>query len=162
MSSCVCKILFKSEQICGCCCKMLRGSLFGTHGINALLRRCNWHSAGSLGWPFQMLKYKYIFQIKYAEAILSNNTRKLLWFEISKRWLQFWKVINLLCRLFIIYLLFSAHFRSLCLKTSVISCVLNANSGRYTDASVSYTNAHCGLSQKLDRLFYTRGWGCCQ
>jgi len=32
MSSCVCKILFKSEQICGCCCKMLRGSLFGTHG----------------------------------------------------------------------------------------------------------------------------------
>jgi len=28
MSSCVCKILLKSEQICGCCCKMLRGSLF--------------------------------------------------------------------------------------------------------------------------------------
>ena len=28
MSSCVYKILFKSEQICGCCCKMLRGSLF--------------------------------------------------------------------------------------------------------------------------------------
>jgi len=25
---CVCKILFKSGQICGCCCKMLRGSLF--------------------------------------------------------------------------------------------------------------------------------------
>ena len=24
----LCKILFKSEQICGCCCKMLRGSLF--------------------------------------------------------------------------------------------------------------------------------------
>ena len=28
MSSCVCKILFKSEQICGCCSKMLRVSLF--------------------------------------------------------------------------------------------------------------------------------------
>jgi len=28
MFSCECKILFKSEQICGCCCKMLRGSLF--------------------------------------------------------------------------------------------------------------------------------------
>ena len=28
MSSCVCKFLFKSEQICGCCCQMLRGSLF--------------------------------------------------------------------------------------------------------------------------------------
>jgi len=28
-----------------------------------------------------MLKYKYIFQIKYTEAILSNSTRKLLWFK---------------------------------------------------------------------------------
>ena len=44
----------------------------------------NWHSADSLGWPFPMLKYKYIFHIKYTEAILSNSTRKLLWFEISK------------------------------------------------------------------------------
>jgi len=31
-----------------------------------------------------MLKYKYIFQIKYTEAILPNSTRKLLWFEIIK------------------------------------------------------------------------------
>jgi len=31
-----------------------------------------------------MLKYTYIFQIKYTEAILSNITRKLLWFEFSK------------------------------------------------------------------------------
>jgi len=31
-----------------------------------------------------MLKNKYIFQIKYAEAILSNRTRKLLWFAIRK------------------------------------------------------------------------------
>jgi len=31
-----------------------------------------------------MLKYKYIFQIKYTEAILSNRIRKLLWFEITK------------------------------------------------------------------------------
>ena len=31
-----------------------------------------------------MLKYAYIFQIKYTEAILSNITRKLLWFEFSK------------------------------------------------------------------------------
>ena len=28
-------------------------------------------------WPFPMLKYKYIFQIKYTEAIVSNSTRKL-------------------------------------------------------------------------------------
>jgi len=31
-----------------------------------------------------MLKYEYIFEIKYTEAISSNNTRKLLWFEITK------------------------------------------------------------------------------
>jgi len=31
--------------------------------------------------PFPMLKYKHLFQIKYAEAILSNNSGKLLWFE---------------------------------------------------------------------------------
>ena len=31
-----------------------------------------------------MLRYKYIFQIKYTEAILSNTIQKLLWFEITK------------------------------------------------------------------------------
>jgi len=46
--------------------------------------RYNWHSAGFLGWPFSMLKYKYIFQIKYTGTILSNSTRKLLWFDITK------------------------------------------------------------------------------
>jgi len=37
-----------------------------------------------MGGPFPMLKYKYIFQIKYTEAVLSNSTRKLLWFKTSK------------------------------------------------------------------------------
>jgi len=46
--------------------------------------RHNWHSAGSLVWPFPMLKYEYIFQIKYTAAILFNSTRKLLWFEVTK------------------------------------------------------------------------------
>jgi len=31
MSSCVCKISFKSVQVCGGCCKMFRGSLFLGH-----------------------------------------------------------------------------------------------------------------------------------
>jgi len=31
-----------------------------------------------------MLKYEYIFKIKYTEVILSNSTRKLLWFKITK------------------------------------------------------------------------------
>jgi len=46
--------------------------------------RHNLHSAGSLGWPFPMLKYQYIFPIKYTEALLSNSNRKLLWFEITE------------------------------------------------------------------------------
>ena len=29
----MCKILLKSEQICACCCKMLRGSLFLGHTV---------------------------------------------------------------------------------------------------------------------------------
>jgi len=61
--------------------------------------RYNWLSAGSLGWPFPVLKYIYISQIKYTEAILSNSTRKLLRFEISKMLITVLK-INLL--LFII------------------------------------------------------------
>jgi len=34
--------------------------------------------------PFPVLKYKCIFQMKYTETILSNSTRKLLWFEITQ------------------------------------------------------------------------------
>ena len=79
----------------------------------------NWHSAGSLGWPFSMPRYKYIFQIKYTEAILSNTTRKLSWLEISKMLHDCSLKINLLSHL----LLFSAFFRSLfkCI------CKLNVN-----------------------------------
>ena len=46
--------------------------------------RYNWHSAGYLVCAFPMLKYRYNFQIKYTESILSNSTRKLLWFEITE------------------------------------------------------------------------------
>ena len=52
--------------------------------IMLVVCRYNWHSAGSLGWPFSMLKYKYIFHMKYTEAVLSNSTRKLLSFKITK------------------------------------------------------------------------------
>jgi len=47
------------------------------------VRRHHWHNAGSLRRSFPMIKYKYIFQIKYMEAILSNSTQRLLWFEIT-------------------------------------------------------------------------------
>jgi len=63
------------------------------------VRRYNWHGAGSLGWPFPVLKYKYISQIKYTETILSNSTRKLLWFEIIKMSIAVFKKKNLLCHL---------------------------------------------------------------
>jgi len=44
-----------------------------------------WHSAGSTpGVAVFNAKYKYIFRIKYTEAILSNSTRRLLWFEITE------------------------------------------------------------------------------
>jgi len=52
--------------------------------VGKKVRRYSWHSAGSLGWPFPVLRCKCIFQIKYTDAILSNSTQKLLWFEISK------------------------------------------------------------------------------
>jgi len=32
---CVCKISFKSVQVCGGCCKMFRGLTFLGHGVNA-------------------------------------------------------------------------------------------------------------------------------
>jgi len=63
------------------------------------VRRYNWHGAGSLGWPFPVLKYKYISQIKYTETILSNSTRKLLWFEIIKMSIAVFKKKILLCHL---------------------------------------------------------------
>jgi len=47
--------------------------------------RYNLHSAGgSLGWLSPVLKYKCVFQMNYTEAISSNSTRKLLWFETTK------------------------------------------------------------------------------
>ena len=64
-----------------------------------------------------MPKNEYIFQIKYTETILSNSTRKLLWFEITKTLIAVQK-INLLCYL----LQFSAHFRSLYSVSLVQSC----------------------------------------
>ena len=37
----------------------------------------NMRSASFQGWPFPMLKYKSIFQIKYTVATLSNSTWKM-------------------------------------------------------------------------------------
>ena len=58
------------------------------------LCRYNRHSAGSLGWPFPVLKYKYISRTKYTEAILSSaSARKLLRFEITKMLIAVYCVI---------------------------------------------------------------------
>ena len=46
----------------------------GTPGKRAVKRVC----------VLPMIKYKYILQIKCTEAILSNSTRKVLWFAITK------------------------------------------------------------------------------
>jgi len=54
-----------------------------------------------------MLKYHYIFQIKYTEAILSNSSRKLLWFEINKM------LIAVKNKFIVLFIIISAHFRYL-------------------------------------------------
>jgi len=70
--------------------------------------RYNWHSAGSIGWPFPVLKYKYIFaQTKCMVAILSNSTQKQLWFAISRILIAVLKN-----RLIVSFIIISAHFRS--------------------------------------------------
>ena len=61
------------------------------------------------GLAISNAKIQCVFQIKYMEAILSNSTRKLLWFENTKKLTAVEKKINLLRYL----LQFSAHFRSL-------------------------------------------------
>jgi len=65
--------------------------------IGTKVCRYNWHSAGSLGWQFPMLKYYYIFQTALKD-----------WFEITKMVIAVQEK-NSLCNL----LQFSAHFRSL-------------------------------------------------
>ena len=81
-------------------------------------------------WAFLMLKY--IFEIKYTEAILSNSTWKLLRFEITMMLIAV-KKINALCHL----LQLSAHFRSLFWLPSVLDrCVDAYSSSRSKKANV--------------------------
>ena len=53
----------------------------GNESVPIQLALC-WFAGLAISNP--TLKYNYIFQIKYTEAILSDSSRKLLWFEISK------------------------------------------------------------------------------
>ena len=43
----------------------------------------NWHSAGSLGWPFPMLKYKYIFQI-YGSNFIKRLSETVIGLKLPK------------------------------------------------------------------------------
>ena len=56
-------------------------------GLYHRMRKCA-DTVGTVLVPrsdhFQCPQYKYIFQIKYTEAILSNSTRKRLWIEITE------------------------------------------------------------------------------
>ena len=54
------------------------------------MRRYNWHSAVSLGWPFPMLKYKYIFfkynrRKQFYQTVLGN----LYALKLAKCWFSF-------------------------------------------------------------------------
>ena len=46
--------------------------------------RYNWHSAGSLGWPFPVLKYKYIFSNKIYGSNFIKQQSGTVRFEIAK------------------------------------------------------------------------------
>jgi len=63
------------------------------------------------GLAISNAKIYIFFQIKYTEAILSNSTRKLLWFEISKMLIAD-KKVNFLCKvvLFIIVIFGTLSF----------------------------------------------------
>jgi len=56
------------------------GTIYGTK-----VCRYNWHSAGSLDRPFPMPKYKYIFQIKYMEAIFVKQHWETYGLKLLKR-----------------------------------------------------------------------------
>ena len=56
--------------------------------------RYNWHSSGSPGWPFPVLKYKYkyIFQAKYTEKQFYQTALGSCYgLKLPKCWLQFKK-----------------------------------------------------------------------
>jgi len=61
--------------------------------LRALLRHWKLAQCWFPGLAIPNAKNKYIFQIKYREAILSNSTRKLLWFEITKMLIAVYKFI---------------------------------------------------------------------
>jgi len=71
-------------------------------------RKCAYTICTVLSWPFPILKYKYIFQIKYTEATLS--TRKLSLFEIREM-----LIAVLSDNFFVLFIItFGTHFRFLC------------------------------------------------
>ena len=50
--------------------------------------RYNLHSAGSLGWPFPVLKYEYIFQIKYTKQLYQTALGNCYGLKLAKCLLQ--------------------------------------------------------------------------
>jgi len=53
--------------------------------------RYNWHSADSLGWPFPILKYRYIFRIKYTKQFYRTAHGNCYGLKLAKCRLQFKK-----------------------------------------------------------------------
>ena len=78
---------------------LLYSSVSSVPGQGTNVCRYNWHTAGSLGWPIPVLKYKYIFEVKYTETILFDQTalRNCYGLKTPKCWFQFQK--NFLCHL---------------------------------------------------------------
>jgi len=57
-------------------------------GIGKEVCRYNWRSAGSLGWPFPMLQYKYIFQKNTRKQFYQTTLGNCYGFKLPKYRLQ--------------------------------------------------------------------------
>jgi len=77
---------------------MNKDTYIGNESAPIQLTQSQFPGSLAVGRPFPMLKYLNIFQIKYTEAILSNRTRKQLWFKITKILIAL-EEKNLLCHL---------------------------------------------------------------
>jgi len=66
----------------GCFRKILDSTLFdiGNESVSIQLAQCWFPGVAVSNAKMQI----YFFRIKYTEAILSNSTRKLMWFAITK------------------------------------------------------------------------------
>ena len=58
-------------------CLVSLGSRTGSD-VRDYVSRYSWHSAGSLGWPFPMLKYRYISNKIYGSNLVKRQSETVM------------------------------------------------------------------------------------